>query len=108
MLKLGGGEFRAISEGYKFLVPFEEGYAILYVEPDYVPQIDDDDDQEEWNLIRKKLGSDPKMLIEIELSQESVPSAYYQMAFDFCQKWHSVFQNVAEDILTCEEIEGRI
>jgi len=109
MLRLGGWEVRAISEDvYKFFVPFEEGYAIAYVEPNYIPKILDDYDMQEWDLIRKKLGADTKMLIELELSRDNEPAAYYEMAFDFCQKWLSVFQDVNEDILTGEEIKSRI
>jgi len=108
MLGRGGEEVRATAKDvYKFFVPLKEGYVIICAEPNYVPKIFDEYDQNEWSLITKKLGAVAKMLLEIDVSGDADPSEFYRMAFDFCKNWSSVLQDVGEDILTCEEIRER-
>lgn len=83
----------------------EGGYITVELFPDFEPEIWEESDEREIAQIQEKLGGIPIMCVELELSPDLDPPFYSKMIFDFCTKWPAIFQNLAEEILSCEDVK---
>lgn len=105
ILKRGGWETQGNSQRtVDFFLPFSSGHAHVFIEFTYKHEIFDATDVVYLKRIKDKLGAEPTMCIDFDFSTETDPQAYYELAYDFCRKWPAIFENVPEELLSCEQV----
>lgn len=106
ILDRGGWEVQSNSkDAVQFFLPFPEGHAHVFMDLIYKEEIWDDSCIVYLQKIQEKLGTKPKASIFFDFGYETCPQSYYELAYDFCRKWHAIFENVPEKLLSCEQLK---
>ncbi|MBC3911240.1 hypothetical protein [Undibacterium umbellatum] len=109
ILERGGWEVQSNSkEAVQFFLPFTEGHAHVFMDLIYKEEIWDDSDIVYLQKIQEKLGTEPKASIFFDFGNETCPQSYCELAYDFCRKWHAIFENPAEQLFSCEQLKEKL
>lgn len=109
ILERGGWEVQSNSKDeVQFFLPFPEGHAHVFMDLIYKEDIWDDSDIVYLQKIQEKLGAEPKASIFFDFGYETIPQSYYELAYDFCCKWHAIFENPVEQLFSCEQLKEKL